>query len=49
MALGYVLKCLKMFDDSTLKIMNNVTFKAFLPLLLFYNIYKTDLNGAVDL
>lgn len=49
MALGYVLKCLKMFDDNTLKVMNNITFKVFLPLLLFYNIYKTDLNGAINL
>jgi len=49
MALGYVLKRLKMFDDNTLKVMNNITFKTFLPLLLFYNIYKTDLNGAINL
>jgi len=49
MALGYILKCLKMFDDNTLKVMNNITFKVFLPLLLFYNIYKTDLNGAINL
>lgn len=49
MDLGYVLKCLKMFDDNTLKVMNNITFKVFLPLLLFYNIYKTDLNGAINL
>ncbi len=48
MALGYVLKRLKMFDDNTLKVMNSITFKIFLPLLLFYNIYKTDLKGAVN-
>ncbi len=48
MALGYVLKRLKMFDDNTLKVMNSITFKAFLPLLLFYNIYKTDLKGAIN-
>jgi predicted permease len=49
MTLGYILKRLKMFDDNTLKVMNSVTFKAFLPLLLFYNIYKTDLKGAINL
>ncbi|MEW8994625.1 AEC family transporter [Clostridium sp.] len=49
MALGYLLKRLKMFDDNTLRVMNNITFKTFLPLLLFYNIYKTDLNGAINL
>lgn len=49
MALGYVLKRLKMFDDNTLKVMNSITFKIFLPLLLFYNIYKTNLKGAINL
>ena len=29
MALGYVLKRLKMFDDNTLKVMNSITFKTF--------------------
>lgn len=49
MSLGYLLKQLNMFNDSTLDIMNNVTFKSFLPLLLFYNIYKTDLKGSFNL
>ncbi len=49
MSLGYLLKQLNMFDDNTLDIMNNVTFKSFLPLLLFYNIYKTDLKGSFNL
>ncbi len=49
MALGYLLKRIGMFDDNTLKVMNSVTFKAFLPLLLFYNIYKTTLQGALNL
>ena len=39
MALGYFLKYLKMFDENTVNVMNNVAFKAFLPCLLFYNIY----------
>ena len=38
MALGYFLKYLKMFDENTVNVMNNVAFKAFLPCLLFYNI-----------
>ena len=39
MALGYFLKYLKMFDESTVNVMNNVAFKVFLPCLLFYNVY----------
>lgn len=46
--LGYFIKKIKLIDAHTLKIMNNVTFKTFLPLLLFYNVYKTDLNGTIN-
>ena len=38
MSLGYFLKSLNMFDNNTLDTMNNITFKSFLPMLLFYNI-----------
>lgn len=48
MSLGYLLKKLNMFDEATLKPMNSVTFKVFLPILLFYNVYKTDLNGMFN-
>ena len=40
MSLGYFLKSLNMFDNNTLDTMNNITFKSFLPMLLFYNIYN---------
>ena len=49
MSLGYFLKSLNMFDNNTLDTMNNITFKSFLPMLLFYNIYKTDLQGVFNL
>ena len=49
MSLGYFLKSLNMFDNITLDTMNNITFKSFLPMLLFYNIYKTDLQGVFNL
>ncbi|WP_296647703.1 AEC family transporter [Romboutsia sp. 13368] len=49
MSLGYLLKHLNMFNNDTLDTMNNVTFKSFLPILLFYNIYKTDLKGVFNL
>lgn len=38
-----------MFDNNTLDTMNNITFKSFLPVLLFYNIYKTDLHDTFNL
>ncbi|WP_330406910.1 AEC family transporter [Clostridioides difficile] len=48
MSLGYVLKKLGLFDTHTLNKMNNVCFKSFLPLLLFFNIYNTDLDGSLN-
>ena len=44
LSLGYLLKKLKILDELTTKNMNSVNFKVFLPLLLFYNVYKTDLS-----
>lgn len=44
---GYFLKVIKLFDNYTLKKMNNVVFRSFLPLLLFYNIYNTDLKSGL--
>lgn len=38
-----------MFDKKLLDSMNNLVFKAFLPVLLFNNIYKTNLEGALNL
>lgn len=49
MSLGYLLKHLNMFDNNTLNKMNNIVFKSFLPMLLFYNIYNTDLKGVFNL
>lgn len=46
-ALGYFLKLIKLFDDYTLKKMNNVVFRCFLPILLFFNIYNTDLENGL--
>ncbi|MEG0152093.1 MAG: AEC family transporter, partial [Cellulosilyticaceae bacterium] len=49
MSLGYGLKRLKMFDASGLEVINKICFRVFLPLLLFNNIYKTDLQSAFNL
>ena len=48
MTLGYFLKYIKMLDDNSVKVMNNATFKVFLPTLLFYNIYTTDLGSVFN-
>ena len=48
MALGYLLRCIGLLDERTLKVMNNVVFRAFLPVMLFYNIYSTELEGALN-
>lgn len=49
MTLGYFLKSIKMLDKKLLDSMNTIVFKIFLPLLLFNNIYKTDLDGALNI
>lgn len=48
MILGYGLKSINLLDKNTTKNMNTVVFKVFLPLLLFNNIYKTNLNGIFN-
>ncbi len=41
-ALGYVLKRLKIFPDSFWKLVNKLCFRVCLPVLLFYNIYQVN-------
>lgn len=48
LSLGYIIKKLKMLDDATIQNMNSVNFKVFLPALLFYNVYQTDLNAMFN-
>ncbi len=48
MLLGYVLKCLKVCDKKGFDLINKLVFKAFLPTLLFYNIYKTETANVFD-
>lgn len=49
LVLGYVLKCLKMADKRSFDAMNSLGFKVFLPTLLFYNVYKTEDTGIIDI
>lgn len=47
--IGYGLKAVKLFDEHTVSQMNTVVFKVFLPLLLFINVYQTDIRGVFNL
>lgn len=44
MAVGFFLNRIGILDSHTADVMNKVTFKAFLPTLIFYNIYQTDVS-----
>lgn len=48
MVLGYFLRQIKMVDDSSLKVFNNVVFRVFLPCLLFMNVYQTDIGKVFN-
>ena len=43
MAVGYGIKLTGMMNETTVKQVNKVIFKIFLPLLVFVNIYDTEL------
>ena len=49
MLLGYFLKKIKMTDKKGFDTINKMVFKVFLPVLLFYNIYKTDIGSVFDI
>ena len=46
--LGYFLKRIKIADQKSFDAMNKIVFKLFLPVLLFYNIYKTEKGNIFD-
>ncbi len=48
MLLGYFLKKIKITDKKGFDTINKLVFKVFLPTLLFYNIYKTDIVSILD-
>ncbi len=48
MLVGYVIKCLHITDKKGFNAANKLVFNVFLPILLFYNIYKTDMNHIFD-
>lgn len=48
MALGALLKWIRLWDSKTVRVMNNVCFRVFLSLMLFVNIYHTDLHSSLN-
>lgn len=48
MSLGYALRGLKVAKKETFDAINKLVFKVFLPVLLFNNIYKTDIGKVLD-
>ena len=48
MVLGYVLKEIGIFDEHTIKKINKSVFRVFLPLLVFYNVYTSELSDVFN-
>lgn len=48
MAVGYVIKLTGLMNETSVKQMNKVIFKIFLPLLVFLNIYQTELAESFN-
>ena len=48
LAIGFVLGHTRIMSTRTFREMNNVTFRLFLPVLIFSNIYQADLTKAVS-
>ena len=48
MLIGYIIKCLKMADKKSMDVLNRIVFKIFLPVLLFDNIYNTNIGNIFD-
>lgn len=49
MALGYFIKKIKLADKKSIDVINKLVFKIFLPVLLFYNIYTTEIPDVFNL
>ena len=46
LALGYGAKSIRMLSSETIRQMNNAVFRIFLPVLLFSNVYSTEISTA---
>lgn len=48
MALGYGTRCLGWIRREEISVINKIAFRIFLPCLLYYNVYCSDLSGSFD-
>lgn len=48
MALGYGIRAVGLVDEHSLTKLNNLTFRVFLPLMLFNNLYRTDIREVFN-
>ena len=48
MVLGYFLKVIKVFNAQTLEQLNSSIFKVFLPILIFYNVYTSEISDIFN-
>jgi len=48
MCFGYIIKATNIADEAFLMRLNGIIFKAFFPILMFNNIYKTNLGQSVN-
>ena len=48
MAVGVLIRALKLFSEDTLRELNDVIFKVLIPLSLFFDIYSADLGDVVS-
>lgn len=48
MAIGYFIKNIKFIDDNTVKKNNALIFKLFLPMMLFKNVYESDISSVFN-
>ncbi len=46
--IGYILKCIKLYDEKGIKAVNDLVFKLFLPFMLFYSIYTTNVEEILN-
>lgn len=49
LAVGYGVKLTGLMNETSVRQTNNMIFKVCMPLLVFFNIYKTDLSSSFDL
>lgn len=48
LSVGYVIKAIRLVDDTTVDKMNDVCFKVLFPFLMFNNIYQTEIQYAFN-